>query len=130
MRLSDPQIDVSSAFGGSKGPALRWIGCPPPTPGAGAAGRPRRSKTGRNELTVPVRVPVVEERLVDRFPHSPKVSNMIAAQILGLTPQCLRRWASYQTGPFEPTRGAGGRLMWSVADLQNYLDGKAALPSR
>ena len=54
----------------------------------------------------------------------------MAAQILGLQPQTLRVWAQNQSGPFEPSRAANGRLMWLVADLQNYLDGKAGLPAR
>lgn len=125
MRLSDFYQAWSCSVGDSEGQD-DVIRLPTSSPRAGAARRPKRSKASRNEPTAPVRVPAVEERLVDRFPHSPKVGNVIAAQILGLTPQYLRWWASYQTGPFEPTRGAGGRLMWSVADLQNYLDGKSA----
>ena len=126
MRMSDANQDWGRSFGGSKGPALRWLGCPPPTPGAGAAGLPKRSKIGRNDPHVPERARAVEMTLAEIFPHSPRVSNIIAAQILGLTPQHLRRWAMLQSGPIQHTK-AGSRIMWAVADLQNLLDGKAPL---
>lgn len=50
----------------------------------------------------------------------------MAARVLGLAPQTLRRWAMDQSGPFQPEKAPNGRNMWLVADLQNYIDGKAS----
>jgi hypothetical protein len=67
------------------------------------------------------------KRLAELFQFSTHVSNVVAAQILGLQPQTLRRWSSHQTGPIQSTLGPSGRRMWAIADLQNVLDGKASL---
>lgn len=65
-------------------------------------------------------------RLSQLFPFSPRVDNVMAARVLGLAPQTLRRWAMDQSGPFQPEKAPNGRNMWLVADLQNYIDGKAS----
>ena len=61
-------------------------------------------------------------RLAELFPLSTMVGNVTAAKVLSKKPQTLRRWASRQTGPIQSTKVAG-RIMWSIADLQNLLDG-------
>lgn len=61
-------------------------------------------------------------RLAELFPLSTMIENVTAAKILSKKPQTLRRWASRQTGPIQSTKVAG-RIMWSIADLQNLLDG-------
>jgi hypothetical protein len=43
-----------------------------------------------------------------------------AAFHLGRKPQTLRVWACNQCGPIEPAR-VGGRLMWSVKDIKEFL---------
>ena len=65
--------------------------------------------------------------LQDLFPLSISVGTRVAAQVLGLKPQTLRRWASYQTGPVQPTR-VGSRQMWLIDDLQRVLDGQSVSP--
>jgi hypothetical protein len=70
----------------------------------------------------------VRRRLADIFPFSSVLDNVMAARVLNLKPQTLRRWAQNQSGPFQPTR-AGRYLMWSITDLQRYLDGELALPA-
>lgn len=43
-----------------------------------------------------------------------------AAKVLNRTPQALRRWAAYETGPIRPLR-VHGRLMWMAEDIQKLL---------
>lgn len=43
-----------------------------------------------------------------------------AAFYLSREAQTLRRWACFETGPLRPVR-VHGRLLWSVAELQQLL---------
>lgn len=78
---------------------------------------------GSKERTCAIKV-----TLAELFPFSVMVDNVTAAKVLSKKPQTLRVWSSLQNGPIQSTKVAG-RIMWSVADLQNLLDGTAAAPS-
>lgn len=67
-------------------------------------------------------------RLAELFPLSTMLENVTAAKVLGKKPQTLRRWASRQSGPIQSTKVVG-RIMWSLADLQNLLDGSVSTNS-
>ena len=45
-----------------------------------------------------------------------------AANLLGLRPQTLRKWATYG-GPIKPVK-IGGRLGWPASDLKRLLRGE------
>lgn len=47
-----------------------------------------------------------------------------AAEILRLSPQTLRRWACYESGPIKPVRVCRGQLRWRGGDL-NRVTGAA-----
>ena len=49
------------------------------------------------------------------------VDTNTAAELLGRTPQTLRKWACYEDGPLRPTR-VNGRLAWAVADIRRLLN--------
>lgn len=49
------------------------------------------------------------------------VDTKTAADLLGRTPQTLRKWACYNDGPLRPVR-VNGRLAWAVADIQRLLN--------
>ncbi|MGJ7579820.1 DUF4224 domain-containing protein [Variovorax sp. RHLX14] len=68
---------------------------------------------------------VAATRLAELFPLSTMLENVAAAKVLGKKPQTLRRWSSQQSGPIQSTKVVG-RIMWSIADLQNLLDGSVS----
>lgn len=74
------------------------------------------------------RVHEAATRLAELFPQSTMLENVTAAKVLGKKPQTLRRWSSRQSGPIQSTKVVG-RIMWSLADLQNLLDGSVSTNS-
>ena len=48
------------------------------------------------------------------------VDTKTAADLLGRTPQTLRKWACYEDGPLRPVR-LNGRLAWALADIRRLL---------
>ncbi len=48
-----------------------------------------------------------------------------AAALFGLTPQTLRRWACYGSGPVTPLR-LNGRLRWPVQAIREALASRTA----
>lgn len=46
-----------------------------------------------------------------------------ASLYLGVTPKCMRDWASKGTGPIKPLRYQR-RLMWRTADIKKLLAGE------
>lgn len=48
------------------------------------------------------------------------VDTKTASDLLGRTPQTLRKWACYGDGPLRPMR-VNGRLAWAVADIRRLL---------
>jgi hypothetical protein len=49
------------------------------------------------------------------------VDTNTAAEMLGRTPQTLRKWACYEDGPLRPVR-VNGRLAWAVIDIRRLLN--------
>jgi hypothetical protein len=62
--------------------------------------------------------------LLERTRVDQTVDTVEAAALLGVTAQCLRRWACYGDGPIKPRR-AFGRLRWAVADISQCVSGEA-----
>lgn len=104
MLLSNPNQPWGKSFGGSLGPTAS----------------PRRFAKARRAA------PLI---LSDLFPNCTGLSTVEAAKVLLIKPQTMRRWASLQDGPLQPTK-VGVRLLWPLPDLQRVLDQQAGLPAR
>lgn len=64
-------------------------------------------------------------KLFERTGVEQTVATAEAAELLGVEPQTLRRWACEGSGPIRP-RKLNGRLRWSVADIRKVLGGETA----
>lgn len=57
------------------------------------------------------------------------VNTFVAAKLLHLHPDTIRRWACIDSGPIRPIK-IGRELLWRVSDIGKVLSGELKVPPR